>query len=444
MELGLGITFSKKVSQMRCVLSFAAVFMACAVVMEPAESKDSPQAVLGVVAEQPADGPFVETDKGFMVPYVVAIPGSDVTIEMIPVPGGVFTFGSAAEDEERGENEIEAMEVKLPAFWVAKTEVTWAAYWKYMELNDDFAKLESISTMLVSSKADEAAAAKQAVAKHPSISIAIENAPTEIDGVTAPTSLYDPDTTYESGQEPQQPAVTMTPYAAKQFTKWLSLTTGDSYRLPTEAEWEYAARAGSTTAYPWGESADEIDEYAWYDDNSDWQTQLVGQKKPNAWGLHDMIGNAAEWVIDEYKEDAKWPADRPLSWEQALQEPTSYEGRLLRGGYYESAVEECRSTSRMASEDEYLKTQDPNSPKSPWWYTESEAGGIGMRIVRPLEPMTPELAKLFWEVNSEDMAFDVRKRIAGRRGKLGAANPNLPKVQAAMESEEVKKLLGGG
>lgn len=421
------------------------LLLACglmAVLALSADAKETTAATPGLVAEQPTEGHFVKTEQGYMVPYSVAIPGSDVAIEMIPVPGGVFTFGSAADDEERGDNELEAVEVKLPPFWVAKTELTWAAYWKYMELNEDFAKLESISTMLVSDNAAEATAAKQAVAKHPSIAVAIENAPTDIDGITAPTSLYDPDTTYESGMEPQQPAVTMTPYAAKQFTKWLSLITGTPYRLPTEAEWEYAARAGSTTAYPWGESADDIDEYAWYDDNSDWQTQLVGQKKPNAWGLHDMIGNAAEWVIDEYQDEVEWPADRPLSWEQAIQKPTSYEGRLLRGGYYESAVEDSRSTSRMASEDEYLKTQDPNSPKSPWWYTESEAGGIGMRIVRPLEPLTPELAKLFWEVNSEDMAFDVRKRIAGRRGKWGAATPNLPKVQAAMQSDEVKKLLG--
>lgn len=403
----------------------------------------SDEGVLGIVEEKPAGGPFVKVEGGYMVPYAQMIPDSYVAIEMVPVPGGVFTFGSSTDDEDRGENELDAVEVELPPFWIAKHELTWAAYWRFMELNEDLARLESIKTMLASQEEGDAAAAKRTVEKHPAILIAIENEPTEIDGFTAPTALYDPDTTYESGKDPMQPAVTMTPYAAKQFTKWLSLTTGTNYRLPTEAEWEYAARAGSTTAYPWGDDAEQIDDYAWYEDNSDWQTQPVGKKKPNAWGLHDMIGNAAEWVIDEYQEEVEWPADRPLSWQQAIQRPSNYEGRIARGGYFDAAAEDCRVTSRYASEDEYLKSQDPNSPLSPWWYTESEAGGLGMRLVRPLQPLTPEQARLFWEVNSEDMAFDVRKRLAGGRGKLGAASPNLPKAQAALATDEVKKLLDG-
>ncbi|MGI9457987.1 MAG: formylglycine-generating enzyme family protein [Aeoliella sp.] len=396
----------------------------------------------GMVSEKPSSAPYVETELGYMVPYTEMILGTDVTFEMIPVPGGVFVFGDSSDADDRGEYVLPSVEVELPPFWIARHEITWAAYWPYMRLNDDFAKLQTLKTLIHSKNANEAAATRTVLTALPRLAKAVEQEPSPIDGVTAPTALYDESTTYECGKDPQQPAATMTPYAAKQFTKWLSHTLGVDYRLPTEAEWEYAARAGSTTAYPYGDDPSELDEYAWYEDNSDGKTHPVGEKKPNAWGLHDMIGNVAEWVIDEYSDDLlERTGDGKLSWEQAIHWPTHDFGRVVRGGFWDDLAEDCRSTSRFFSEDVDWKSGDPNLPLSPWWYAAYPSAGVGIRLVRPLHPLSPELAKKFWEPNSPEVAEDVATRVAGGRGKLGVVNSQLPHVQAELENDAVRELL---
>lgn len=397
----------------------------------------------GVVSKQPQGGRSVKADGGWMVPYVETIPGTFLTVEMVPVPGGVFTFG-AADDEDRGEYELDAVQVELPPYWIAKHEVTWQLYWAYMELNNDFTKLASIKAGLVSDEPAKVSAAKQVVENSEVIANAVNGEVAIVDGVTAPTPLYDPSTTYECGEDPQQPASTMTPYAAKQFSKWLSGVTGQQYRLPTEAEWEFAARAGSETAYPWGDDAADMKEYAWFEDNADYVTQKVGQLKPNAWGVHDMIGNVAEWVIDEYSDDLQRPEGKSLTWEQAVHWASSNEARICRGGFYDSAAEDCRSTSRFYSEDSDWKASDPNSPLSPWWYTDYPSTGVGIRLVRSYEPLSPELVKRFWEFESEEITEDVESRLAGGRGKLGPANKDLPKIQDHLKIEAVEELLGSG
>src|SRR6185295_4387517 len=109
------------------------------------------------------------------------------------------------------------------------------------------------------------------------------------------------------------PAISMTQHAANKYCEWLSAKTGKNYRLPTEAEWEWACRAGTTTAYSFGDDASKLGEYAWFTPNSEEKPQPVGKKKPNPWGIHDMHGNVTEWCIDAYRKDAytTFPRDKP-------------------------------------------------------------------------------------------------------------------------------------
>ena len=114
---------------------------------------------------------------------------------------------------------------------------------------------------------------------------------------------------------------------------------GRVYRLPTEAEWEYACRAGTTTAFSFGESPLSLGDFAWYRENSDQQTHRVGEKKANAWGLYDMHGNVWEWCSDWYGEYPKRAVTDPIG-------PNVGSYRVLRGGRYFSVAADCRSANR--------------------------------------------------------------------------------------------------
>jgi formylglycine-generating enzyme required for sulfatase activity len=126
---------------------------------------------------------------------------------------------------------------------------------------------------------------------------------------------------------------------AQEFCRALSERDGREYRLPTEAEWEYACRAGSTSAWCFGDDEEELGDYAWYDENSDDRTHPVGRKKPNAWGIHDMHGNVWEWCADWYDDYPDIPATDPLG-------PEDGSPRVICGGSWSYNAEYCRSALR--------------------------------------------------------------------------------------------------
>jgi formylglycine-generating enzyme required for sulfatase activity len=128
----------------------------------------------------------------------------------------------------------------------------------------------------------------------------------------------------------------------KKFILWLDAREVERYRLPTEAEWEYACRAGSMTTYSFGNDSDQLSEYAWYEANADRQTHPVGQLKPNACGLYDMHGNVYEWVQDWYGE---YPAEAATD-PPGPSSPGSDPDRVNRGGCWQHDAWSCRSARR--------------------------------------------------------------------------------------------------
>ncbi|QDS98410.1 SUMF1/EgtB/PvdO family nonheme iron enzyme [Adhaeretor mobilis] len=397
----------------------------------------------GLQKKKPPEGVYVETDHGYMVPYSQMLPGTEVEFEMIPIPGGKFTLGSPETEANRNADEGPQVEVEVPPYWMAKTETTWAEYGEFLRLYNQFKQIETLRSQ-TQIDPGEKNATMNVLERLPALRDQVASTPSEVDAVTSPTPLYSPDVTYESGNEPDQPAVTMTPYAARQYTKWLSVITEQSYRLPSEVEWEYAARAGSSTAYSHGDKTDNLEDYAWLDSNSDDRSHAVAKKKPNPWGLYDMHGNVAEIVLDEYAQDA-YAALKELpeaSAEKAIRWPEKQFPRVVRGGSWLDEAPALRSAARFQTDDLEWKVSDPNLPLSPWWYTEIyPAGGVGFRVIRPLEPLTKELQKRAWEIDAEELKAAVEARLEEGRGAFEAIDPKLPEAIEQLDQAEVQKLL---
>jgi formylglycine-generating enzyme required for sulfatase activity/nitrate/TMAO reductase-like tetraheme cytochrome c subunit len=302
--------------------------------------------------------------------YTEQIPGTTVSFNMIAVKGGSFRMGSDKKEAFRKEDEAPVRNVTVSPFFMAETEVTWDQYWAFYG-----------NTM--------------SEGRTPPETIYANNSRPDADAVSGPTPPFGfPDQGWGGGS---RPAITMTHYAAETFCQWLSLKTGKKYRLPTEAEWEYAARGGTETPYFFeGNPKDYSDEgfmrkffnaktevisdFVIYKKNSNNRTQEPEKVKANPFGLKNMLGNVMEYCADKYAPDAYGKTDENVT------NPLATEGEewVVRGGLYNSDATDLRCAARsFTRHDEWLKT-DPQQPKSIWWY--SDIRGIGFRIVCEPDP----------------------------------------------------------
>ena len=293
------------------------------------------------------------TDTSFKK-YDQAIPGTSIKFTMLPILSGTFTMGSSEKDRMKENDETPQHIIKLSPFWMGAHEVTFDEYNLFF---NDISLSQNIVT----------------------------------DGVTRPSSPYI-DMTLGMGKEGGFPANSMQQYGALMYCKWLYKKTGIFFRLPTEAEWEYACRAGSAAVYPFGDDPSKLDEYAWYNTNSENKYHKIGEKKPNAWGLYDMLGNVGEWVLDQYQMDYYSAFTDTTA--DPVRKPDTKHPRTVKGGAYNNEAKDLRSANRVMS-DLVWNRRDPQIPRSRWW--NADAPFIGFRIVRPLKQPTPEEAETFFQ-----------------------------------------------
>lgn len=280
-------------------------------------------------------------------PYSVTIPNTTVAYAMTPIAAGHFTMGSTAKPDERPPHAV-----TVDAFWIQAHEVTWDEYRLFMFAN----------------QAGEIAKKDETV-----------------DAVSRPTRPY-VEMSFGMGIN-GYPAISITQYAASKYAEWLSAKTGEFYRLPTEAEWEYACRAGTTTPYYFGSDISELKDYAWYAADSGGKYQKVATKKPNAWGLYDMLGNVMEWTLDAYAPYQAGPETDP--WVK----PTAPYPMSVRGGSWNDPAAQLTCASRVASDPSW-KQQDPQLPKSIWY--ETDAQWLGFRLIRPAKLPSAEEMYKYW------------------------------------------------
>ena len=237
--------------------------------------------------------------------YALTLPGSVVKVDMIAIPGGTLAVGGKA--------------VPVKPFWMASMETSWEAF-------DAFQASGPPSKAYDQTKYDA-------------------------DAIARPSKSYIlPDLGWGHHGFP---AINISILSATMYCRWLSTQTGHKYRLPTEAEWEYACRAGAKTNAPLAPA--QLDKVAWYAGNSDKRSRMVGKKQPNAWKLYDMLGNVGEWAIDA---DGK---------------------QVLCGGTFKDEAGKVGPGARERQTSAWQQT-DPQLPKSRWWL--SDGRFVGFRVVR--------------------------------------------------------------
>ena len=294
------------------------------------------------------------TDTGFSA-YSQLVPGTSLQIKLVPIRAGSFLMGSSASEKERDADEGPQKKINISSFWMGAFEVT------YEEYNTFFT--------------DETYA---------------QNA--DADAITRPSQPYI-DFTLGMGKTGGFPANSMQQYGALMYCRWLYKKTGIFFRLPTEAEWEYACRAGSSKKYFYGDGEPELAQYAWYSKNSGGKYHKVGELKPNPWGLYDILGNVGEWTLDQYNDHY---FDSLASNESdPVIKPSKRYPRTVKGGTFKDEAKELRAANRLRS-DPVWNRRDPQIPRSKWW--NADAPFIGFRIIRPFRQPTEEEAQTFFKL----------------------------------------------
>lgn len=274
--------------------------------------------------------------------YDQRMPGSQVTFRMVAVPAGSFKIGNKSKTAEKDESPQK--DVQLSGFWISEHEVTFAEWDVYFKDNS-----------IPQSK--------------------------ELDGVTRATPQYI-DLTWGMGRDPKHPVNSMSQQAALMYCKWLYTKTGIFFRLPTEAEWEYACKAG-------GDDVAVLATNAVYKDNAQGKFHLVKSKQPNAWGVYDMLGNLSEWTLDQYDPEyyTKIRDKDPIT------TPGPKYPRTVRGGSFQDDVSVLRCSNRIPSDPKWNQ-RDPQIPKSRWWLTDGMF--VGIRLVRPgVQPTKADVDAFF-------------------------------------------------
>jgi len=280
--------------------------------------------------------------------FTETVPQTPISFRMISVKGGSFTYGSPDNEPFRNENENQPTEVKVASFFMSEIEINWDMYMQFFKETESEGRKE---ISMLNNFADSIG----------------------VDAITGPTPPFgNPDQGWGMGN---RPAVTMTHYAAQTFCVWLSAKTGKKYRLPTEIEWEYACRAGSTSPYFFeGNPKDFSDEGFWnaifgadttvissyivYKKNSENRTATPDRIKANDFGLKNMSGNVWEFCSNAYENSAEF---------------------VIRGGSFKSDAAGVRSAVRSSTQTSKWQKTDPQLPKSIWWY--SDCNDVGFRVV---------------------------------------------------------------
>ncbi len=292
------------------------------------------------------------------------IPGTSVSFKMVAIPGGGFKMGTPADEPFRRGDEGPVIEVAVDSFWMGEIEVSWNEYLAFFNATSSQGRKEAVE-------------------------VEVENETDAISGATPPWGA--PDQGWGKGT---RPAISMSHHAAMTYCRWLSSITGKKYRLPTEAEWEYAARGGKNTPYFFEGSPEDyestgfwrklfgpdttiINSYVIYQENTPNKTQEPSKVQANPFGLKNMLGNVSEFCLDFYDPAVYSKYPKPIV--KNPRGPRDGTERVVRGGAYNNSAKDLRAGRRDFTRTKDWLATDPQIPKSIWWY--SDCKNVGFRVV---------------------------------------------------------------